>query len=375
MTATLRIKRNNEWGCRGVKFRVLVSGKEVGRISANEAREFSLDPGEYNIQISDGIFKSRNLMVPLAEGQHVNFKVIIPGHETFINSILSHAVMNLPKFELERQIEIEHPDSFRFFVSESTPEALMNNGSDLLIVQSGRFASYIEREVPLPGTGLSVFLNYCGLPEGYVLVGVSFGTLLNSLIIGQDKDFLPVAKHKYPVFAKCFAVFESMKFSKPEMGQIWFGIDRDPNNGAEISVVSTAVPVSRSIVKDAEALMLRIRQDDIRALSQAVMDVAFQILDEISNPIDPISDVLSFKRNEFLTDVQDPRKVCSALLDALMKQYGWPLVDEEMARMLVEHKGEIVNRFGTYIYGMLVELQSNRKSITKVAKGLKQLRE
>jgi len=372
-TATLRITRNNEWGCRGVKFRVLVSGEEIGRISANETKEFTIDPGEYNLQISDGIFKSRVFMVPLAEGQLAKFNVIIPGHETFINSVLSHAVMKLPKFELERIND--HPDRFRFFISESTPEALRNNGSDLLSVHNGKFASYIEREVPLVGTGLSVFLNYCGIPDGYVLIGVSFDTLFNSLIIGQDKDFLPVAKHKYPGFAKCLGVFESMKFSQPEKGQIWLGIDQDPNNGAEITVVSMAVPVSKGIVKDAEALVSRICQDDIRSLSQAIMDMAFQILEEISNPIDPISDTFSFKRDELLTDIRDPRKLCNAILEALIKEYGWPLFDEETARMLVEHKGELVDRFGIFIYNMLVEVQRNRKPIMTAAKNLRSLRE
>jgi len=268
----------------------------------------------------------------------------------------------------------KHPDKLRFFLSESTEEARMREGYDVLSVQQGRFASYIERETPIPETNLSTFTNYIALPDGFLIIGISLDTMLNSLLVGSDRDFLPVAKRKYPTFGRGVSVYEGMQTALPKPGQIWIGMNNDPHDGAEISVVCSAMPVDRSIVSDSEALVNEIKQPVIREISSNVIETGFEVLAEMFTPIAPISDVLAFKRDEFLSDIRDPKKVCSAVIDGLMKKYGWQLVDKEVGRFLEEHRDQLINNIGVAAYNILVKAQENRENIMTVADAIKILR-
>jgi len=221
-----------------------------------------------------------------------------------------------------------HPDKFRSFISESTQEALGHVGSDLLTVQRGRFAGYIEREIPIPQSGFSLFVNYSALPEGYLMIGVSLDTAFNGLIIGQDSDFLPVAMRKYPKFAKYLQASQKLRSGAPGDGFLWMGIDRDPHDGAEITVVSSVVSVPVSIVDDAEALFARIRKEDVRAITRRIIDTAFEILEETSDPINPLNDTLALKWEEFQRDIRDPKKIAKFLLKQGVKHCGLPLVKD-----------------------------------------------
>jgi len=99
---TIRITRNNEWGARDCKLRVLIDGEKVGEIASNSTKDFRVSVGEHLVQIGDFIFASKPVGVPVAEGQRVKFKVVIPGHETFMASVISHAMLNIGKPQLER---------------------------------------------------------------------------------------------------------------------------------------------------------------------------------------------------------------------------------------------------------------------------------
>ena len=227
-----------------------------------------------------------------------------------------------------------HPDKFRSFISESTPEALGHVGSDLLTVQRGRFAGYIEREIHIPQSGVSLFVNYSALPEGYLLIGVSLDTAYNGLIIGQDSDFLPVAMRKYPKFAKYLQASQKLRKGSPGDGFLWMGIDRDPHDGAEITVVSSVISVPKSMVSDPHALFARIRKEDVRAITRRVIETAFEILEETSDPINPLNDTLALKWEEFQRDVRDPKKVAKFLLKQGVKHYCLPFVQDEALSIL-----------------------------------------
>lgn len=268
----------------------------------------------------------------------------------------------------------EHPNKLRFFLSESTEEARMREGYDMLSVQQGRFASYIERETPIPETSLSTFTNYIALPDGFLIISISLDTMLNSLLVGYDREFLPVAKRKYPTFARGVSVYEGMQNALPESGQIWIGMNNDPYDGAEISVVCAAMPIDRSIVSDSEALVHEIKQPAIRECSSNVIETGFEVLAEMSAPIKPIADVLAFKRDEFLSDIRDPKKVCTAVIDGLMKKYGWSVVDKEAGRFLEEYRDQLVSNLGLATYEIIVKVQENREEIMTVADSIKMLR-
>lgn len=101
--ATLKIIRGNEWAYRHAKIKILVDRKSIGTLSRNETKEFEIQPGEYNIQACQQFLKGRAIMVPIAEGQTVTFKIIIPGGETFFNNFASLATFSgMPAPELER---------------------------------------------------------------------------------------------------------------------------------------------------------------------------------------------------------------------------------------------------------------------------------
>lgn len=272
-----------------------------------------------------------------------------------------------------------HPNSFRSFLSTSTDEVLTStpDNCDLLSIQYGRFASYAERETPIPSTGISIFTNYCFLPEGYILIGVSLDTMFNSLIVGRDKDFLPIAMKKYPTFAKVFQAFKDMRFSPPNPGQVWLGIDKDPHDGAEITTICAMKPVGRSRLNDAEFLLSRITEEDIREIASRVIDVGFDVLIETSTPIKPIGDTLNYKWNELKQDIRDPNKVFDATLKALMKKYGWDIFDNEAGKFLIEHQNVLVEEVGPNAYKMLLILQQNREKImnnVEIVKYLNSLR-
>nr|WP_321397046.1 hypothetical protein [uncultured Desulfobacter sp.] len=267
----------------------------------------------------------------------------------------------------------EHPDRLRFFVSESTSEAQSREDYDLITVQQGRFASYIERESTIPGTGLSTFINHIALPDGFLIINLSFDTMFNSLLIGYDKDFLDVAKRKYPTFGRGVRVYEKMRKVPPKPGEIWVGIDYDPHDGAEISVVNASVPISRDIVSNSEAIYNELKTAYIREVSSSLVEAGFEILYETSVPIEPIKDVLALKRKEFASDIRDPQKICTTLISGLMKKYGWPFVEEETGRFLEEYQDEIIEKVGSSIYEILSETYSNRKTIFSMADKIKLL--
>jgi len=99
---TVRIMRNNEWGARDCKLRVLIDGTKVGEIASNSSKDFTVAVGEHNVQVGDLVFASKPMSVPVAEGQLVKFKVIVPGHETMMASVISCAMLNIGRPQLER---------------------------------------------------------------------------------------------------------------------------------------------------------------------------------------------------------------------------------------------------------------------------------
>jgi len=258
-----------------------------------------------------------------------------------------------------------HPDHFMPFISKSTDEILTStkDSCDLLSIQYGRFASYVERETPIPSTGFSIFTNYCFIPEGYVLIGVSLDTMFNSLILGRDKDFLPVAMNKYPTFAKSFQVFQNMRRSPPNIGQVWLGIDKDPHDGAEITTICAMKPVDRSKVRDAEFLLRRIKEEDLREIASRVIEVGFDVLIETKTPINPIKDTLDYKWIEFKQDIRDPKKVFDTALKVLIKKYGWDIFDNESGKFLIEHKDLLIGEIGQNAFNMILIVQQNREKI------------
>lgn len=250
-----------------------------------------------------------------------------------------------------------------FFLSESTEEALKNPNYDLINLQTGRFASYFTREIPMQGYNLSVYLNYTALPEGFLICAICFDTFFNSLLIGSDKDFLPVARRKYPTFNKGLSVFEKMKYSQPKNGEIWLGIDRDPNDGAEITIAAAIYPINANITKNADKLYDEIISNPVKDISTSLMDFGFEILNETSDPIDPIKDTLRHKKLEFFEDIQDPRKVTKAIAEVLWKQYGGDILHYTTNELFNHYSKEINNLLGDKLYTVLYNHLFNKKEM------------
>lgn len=214
-----------------------------------------------------------------------------------------------------------HPDKLKFFISASTEESLKNHGFDVITVQQGRFASYVEREIQIQSTNLSIFINYTAIPEGFLLIEVSLDTMFNSLIVGHNREFLPIARHKYKYFNENLTTFEQLRNSPPKPGDTWLGIDHDPNDGAEITIICAAHPIDRKITSDAEAIIKAIKGDAIRNASQHIIDVGLNILLETADPINPITDTLKFKKQEFLSDIRNPRKLVKVVTNSVLSSY------------------------------------------------------
>lgn len=99
---TIVISRNEDNCGKYRKLNVLLDNSNIGSLKINETREFTVKPGEYNLQVSMDWKKSRTLFVPIAENQIVKFITVVPGGETFFKTMLSIMGGKLPFFELER---------------------------------------------------------------------------------------------------------------------------------------------------------------------------------------------------------------------------------------------------------------------------------
>lgn len=339
--------------------KVLLNGQCIGEVAHNESKTFQVKPGEYNLQVAMDWKKSRSMLVPIAANQSINFKAVVPGGESFINTFLSIIGGRMPFFELERSQQpsgsgsVPQSGKLKFFMSSSSAEAKKNPGFDPIILQHGRFASYFEREIVIPGLDISIYINHTAIPEGFLLIGISLETMFNDLLLGRDKEFLPVARHKYKSFDIAFSRFEDLQRSHPKPGIPWLGIDKDPNDGAEITIICAMQPIDPAITSNPEALLLEIKSPTIRTTSEVVINLGIDILQETSDPIDPIRDTLKFKQYELIEEIKDPKKVIRAISVELSKKWGGELLQMAEVDIFDKYADKIHEKLGDTIFNYI----------------------
>jgi len=241
-------------------------------------------------------------------------------------------------------------EKLKYIISPSSATASREPDKDPIRLCRGRFASYFERETPLPGIGHSIYTNYTAIPEGFLLIGVSLDTRFNSLLLGHDSEFLPIARHKYAHFHKALCRFEELQFSQPTPGVPWLGIDRDPCDGAEISIICAMQPISKSIIRNPDALCNEITNQILRKTTTDVIELGLDILAETSDPINPVKDTFKFKIHEFTEDIKDPKKVMAAITNALAKKFGGELLKMAESVVFDRYSDQILSIFGTTIH-------------------------